>query len=659
MKKPATPLENVADEYLKKVTHFYGSRVNYNVKEFVRGFARYLSKNQPKPNSNRRQYSQVAFITENNSHLTGGRYYAYFMAAALHEAGLDVTIYTNNRPSFIDFFEDYQLPKIEVIPGTARSMESIDIKADIYIGSPISGNVIAIKNAKRYHKQAYVMIFDPFPMMKRWMNKEHFAGWGELVKLMKETDCKILSLCNATAPYINDWLDKTDDDIIPIYPCINSRKKDKTPRPKRGNYAIFVSRIVPNKRFNHVLAACKTNRLDLKVIASTSGLDERKMVRQYGMDSRVEFIKNASEEEKFKLIKGAAVMINGAIFEGFGMWMAEAIDCGTPVVCYDYPTLREIQHYSGADNIYFAKHNDPKSLSDQLAVAMSERKFKSSSNHFGFDKMVERVSEVFKIEPKIGVVTIALNEGEFIKSSLKSVITHKNIHKIAVVEGAVDLFPTHKNYLSIDDTAEQVFEVMSGAHGSKIVFDRYGRATDKAELRNRGLELLTDCDYILILDADELYTHEDLDKLVEAIKANPSTQTFVWPFYHFWKNFKQVTTGSQWDVMLPRFFKFADKDTRFHQHNLFPVNSEGKRLSEISKEQLDIHVYHLGYCKDPKRVQDKLIFYKNRDKDLKVKDTYTNWKPGQETQPTHQGGIVKKFDGDYPPEMRKLKKYFK
>lgn len=337
-----------------------------------------------------------ALITENNSHLTGGRYYSWMLAVAMKEAGFNITVHTNAKPTFLNFFSEYKHPKVVVHDCDAKSLADVDIKADVYLGSPVNGNLCAIKNALKYQKQAFPIIFDPLPMIKKYLGKSSFPDWAQLFPLLKNNDLSIITLCRATHPFIYSWLNKTDDKLIPIYPSINSLAKNKTKSSDRENYAVFVSRLVPNKKFDHVVWACRQNNLKLKVITSVSGINHRHISRAYRMNNLIEFIFNASEEEKFEVIRKASVMINGAIFEGFGMWAAEAIDCGTPVVCYDYPTLKEIADFSKAQNMYFARLGSHVDLSRKLGVCLAQRKFEPEKNIFGFDQMVKRVKEVFK-----------------------------------------------------------------------------------------------------------------------------------------------------------------------------------------------------------------------------------------------------------------------
>lgn len=593
----------------------------------------------------------IAFLTEDTQHITGGRYYAFFVATAMKAAGFDVFVYTNRTPLFLENFKDYELPEIVIFP----TISNLDVQADFYVGSPIVGNEQAIRLGKKYRKPYYNMIFDPFPMMEKFRGKHNWIGWDNLIPSMRESDVNIISLCDTTSEYIYEWLNKREDQVIPIYPCINDRERDKTPNKlAKKNQVVFISRLDFHKMFDHVLHAVRDTDLDLKVITSIDAINSKVMIDRFHMNGRVEILRNITDEEKFKVIKESKVVINGAIFEGFGIWMTEAISCGVPVVCYDYPTFKEIEKFSGAKNIYFAQWNNGEDLRIKLQKAVEEKKYRKNSDKFNFEHMVDRVKEVFKFEPRIGVITIALNEDEYIDKSLRSIKDHPNIKKIAVVEGAVRKFAhaATDDGLSEDSTATKVYEVLFEENGHKIIYDRYGWAFDKSELRNRAIDLLgNSVDYVLVVDADELWKHEDIDRLIESFKQNMNKSVF-WPkFYHFWKKQDLIAIGSQWDKPLFRCFKFSDKTLRFKEHHLAPRGKDGILVNEKGEVFLDdVFVYHYGAMKSEKRIKDKLEFYKKRDKQLFVKDTWTDWKPGKPTQWTHGGGTVEKFEGTHPKE---------
>jgi glycosyltransferase involved in cell wall biosynthesis len=654
----------ITNDFLEKKQKYYGKPINSFSKFLVKEFAGYLKtqleaqevvidKKQPQTETETKKDTRlnIAIITEDTGHLTGGRYYCWFIASALVELDYNVTIYTNNLPKFGSEFLKYQKPKIVIASDKARGLENIDIEADIYIGSPISGNIASCRLGKKYNKPSYALIFDPFPLMEIYLGKHEYVGWKPLVKEMRESDVKIISLCKTTSEYIYNWLNKRPDDVIEINPCINSREFDIKIVDKQ-KYVVFMSRLVRHKNFEHVLYALKNSGYNLKVISSVDAINAKKLVEDMDMSGQVDFHIAIGDKEKFKIINKSSGVINSSLFEGFGMWAIEAFSAGVPLICYEYPTIREIEQISGADNFYFAKYNDKESLRTQFLKAMKQKKFNKHNSIFNFQSMIDRCKEVFTVEPKIGVITIALNESEFIYKSLSAVMKHPSVKKIAVVEGAVNLYShaSTKEGLSIDDTKDCVLEAMLNKQGNKIIYERYGWAIDKSELRNRALQLLgKGITHVLVVDADEVWKQEDITKLVDTMRENPSTGVFLFPFYHFWKNKKQIAVGGQWDAQMFRCFRYADKTLHWERHELPVVNKQNEFINKTDGSmEVDVHVYHYGYCKKGENVRAKLEYYKKRDKDLDVVDTWTNWKEGNPTQPTHGGGTVEKFKGVSP-----------
>jgi len=666
--------EKTAIKYIDRQERFYNRKLHNITRFLLKDFANYLAKEIAKepvqtsitptlPRIAGKKFErgtsrkvQVALITEDVGHLTGGRYYCWFIASALVELGYEVTVYTNRKPVFEDYFSKYAQPNIQVVCEKPRELETLDIEADIYLGSPISGNVAAAQLGKKYGRPAYALIFDPFPMMDKFLGKHNYPNWLPLIAALRSTKINIISLCDSTSEYIYDWLNKRKDQVLPIYPCINSKDFDPTPQ-QREDYVVFISRLVKHKNFDHVVRACKHLGIRLKVIASVDGIGAERLVKDMGMKNQVDFLFKISDAEKFEVIKKARAVVNASIFEGFGIWFIEAITCGTPTVCYDYPTIREIAKKHDVKNVYLARWNEPASLEKELKRAYDDQFYTPQSQDFFFDAMVKRTAQVFGQEPKIGIITIALNEDQFIKASLRAVIKHPNVAKVAVVEGAVNLFSHASSHLglSLDGTPEAVYSVMQEKNGHKIIYERYGWANDKSELRNRALTLLGQgITHVLVVDADEVWKQADLDKLVSTIKANPTTGVFLFPFYHFWKKKDLIATGGQWDSQLFRFFRFADKTLHWRRHELPVVNYANKFINvlEGQMEIPDIHVYHYGYMKKGDNVRAKLEYYRKRDgANLNVVDTWTGWKQGDPTQPTHGGGGVAKFSGVHPKEV--------
>ena len=338
---------------------------------------------------------RIAFIHEDVGHLTGGRYYAWFIASALATLGHSVTIYTNRQPVFAAEFKDYKKPRVAIAAMNARRLSMLDIKADVYMGSPIQGALCASRLGKKYSKPAFSLIFDPFPAMDKYIGRGAFVGWDELLKNLRENNTNIISLCNAMSEYIYPWLKKSRSQVFPVPPCINSKVFDQRPRvyPKE-DYVVFISRMVRHKRFEDAVSAVAKTNLRLKVISSVSGLNAQAIVNAHKMDKRVDWHWKCSDDEKFDIIAKSRGVIVPSVFEGYGIFVAEAIACGVPFIGYDYETFREIRDYAKADNVYLAKYKDPFDLSRKLKQAIGEKKYNPISKAFHFEAMMEALKNI-------------------------------------------------------------------------------------------------------------------------------------------------------------------------------------------------------------------------------------------------------------------------
>jgi glycosyltransferase involved in cell wall biosynthesis len=112
----------------------------------------------------------------------------------------------------------------------------------------------------------------------------------------------------------------------------------------RGDYALFVGRLDPEKGVQTLLEAWRHLDFPLK-IRGHGRLSEsaRQFVRQHSMDN-VEFIGRLEEDELFSLIRNARflVMPSEGYYETFGMVIVEAYSRGIPVVASKIGVMPEL-----------------------------------------------------------------------------------------------------------------------------------------------------------------------------------------------------------------------------------------------------------------------------------------------------------------------------
>jgi len=127
---------------------------------------------------------------------------------------------------------------------------------------------------------------------------------------------------------------------------------------------------------------------------------------------------------------------------------------------------------------------------------------------------------------KIGFILPILNGGEHLLMLLPQIV---NRGKVAIIEGADGLNDPseHRNYLSVDKTRRIIKEF------STIIHCPLGKTSDPRNLLNKGLQLLNDADYFVILQQGD-YFH-DLERLLYEL---PIYDFIMTRKVTFWKDFE-------------------------------------------------------------------------------------------------------------------------
>jgi glycosyltransferase involved in cell wall biosynthesis len=83
---------------------------------------------------------------------------------------------------------------------------------------------------------------------------------------------------------------------------------------------------------------------DAQLVIAGAGEEEKrlkKLARELGIASAIDFRGKVSDEEKVRLMQRAWVFVNPSFMEGWGITTIEANACGTPVVASNVPGLRD------------------------------------------------------------------------------------------------------------------------------------------------------------------------------------------------------------------------------------------------------------------------------------------------------------------------------
>jgi glycosyltransferase involved in cell wall biosynthesis len=112
---------------------------------------------------------------------------------------------------------------------------------------------------------------------------------------------------------------------------------------------LYVGRLVPSKRIEHMLMALSRFRLlygsgALWLVGRGYPRYERalvKLAQQLGIAESVKFWGHVGSQQKHNLMAEAHALLMTSVREGWGLVVTEANACGTPAIVYDVPGLRD------------------------------------------------------------------------------------------------------------------------------------------------------------------------------------------------------------------------------------------------------------------------------------------------------------------------------
>lgn len=152
-----------------------------------------------------------------------------------------------------------------------------------------------------------------------------------------------------------------------LYPPIDTKRFTVNNNSANGQYYLIVSRLVPYKKIDYVIAAF--NKLKYKLIIIGNGIDRKRL--ESLADNNIQFIDNHLTDEKlcWYYQNCKALIFPGE--EDFGLTSIEAQACGRPVIALGCAGVRETV-ISGITGEFYNKQTI-QSLSDAVSRLVHKR----------------------------------------------------------------------------------------------------------------------------------------------------------------------------------------------------------------------------------------------------------------------------------------------
>ncbi|PWS29608.1 glycosyltransferase family 4 protein [Pedobacter yonginense] len=169
--------------------------------------------------------------------------------------------------------------------------------------------------------------------------------------------------------------------------------------PNEECYAVWFGRIHPDKGLHFAIEACKKAGIKLKVAGGIADRDYHRHKILPLVDENVEFLGLLNQKELNKLICGARVcVITPCWQEPFGLVVAEAMACGTPIAGFKMGALPElIDEFSGIlvdfkDSTALAEAINKSQLLDRKKVAAAAQQYDIKKMTARYEQLLEQVA---------------------------------------------------------------------------------------------------------------------------------------------------------------------------------------------------------------------------------------------------------------------------
>lgn len=225
--------------------------------------------------------------------------------------------------------------------------------------------------------------------------------------------------------------------------------------------------------------------------------------------------------------------------------------------------------------------------------------------------------------------------------------------------------------LSVDGTSEWLRDLRD----DRVVYVRYGfcggetnAANGKCEARQRYLDVAESFapDYLIILDADEFYTHAHQAESLRLMDANPTHTAYCFRYRHPWRPpgfageplFKREVVGGFWSIQHCHAWRW-ERGLRYESFHMTPQRPDGTMLSGrmVRFSQLpgsgDPQCIHMAFSSDLESRQRKHWYYVARGESAEPRRAYyvqsraawEKWEPGKVLP---RGAKVVDYDGPVP-----------
>lgn len=218
--------------------------------------------------------------------------------------------------------------------------------------------------------------------------------------------------------------------------------------------------------------------------------------------------------------------------------------------------------------------------------------------------------------PKIAAVFCVYNEEEYLEVAVRSVLPAMDLVLLCLGKGPYTAYSGEGVQAAYPpDGTERIVDGLAAEFSGKIEVIK-GNWASQLEHREAGLKrcLQRGMDYYFLVDGDEVYRQEHLERIRRSLAEHPRAGTFIIKCDTFWRSFHYRIPAQELSWRPRRIFKLTRHRRllgipfphRLRFKGINDLNSLGS-LYEFPPEEAIF--YHFSYARSPSRMREKLATF--------------------------------------------------
>lgn len=208
----------------------------------------------------------------------------------------------------------------------------------------------------------------------------------------------------------------TKKDLVRLYPDVKKKTQAslisfnphfKNLRLKKGKFFLFIGTLEPRKNISNMIKAYsllpeKIRRQYPFYLVGKKGWYYQgffDLTKELGLEKQVQFLGYLPNQEVVKMMNKATVFLFPSLYEGFGMPILEAQNCGTPVITSGRSSMKEI----AGDSALLVNPENPKDIARQMRKLVGDSRLRQKLNKAGI-KNAKKYSWKKFVKPFVDII---------------------------------------------------------------------------------------------------------------------------------------------------------------------------------------------------------------------------------------------------------------